>query len=867
MKSLCIDDCSDLLSEYLPEGTHFLSTFPGPFWLASLLEIVSHHLFRHALIHIPIPNIFDVNEWNKEVVRLAHARPYLWPNHKRIIEEQHCLDRGISTVLSLPTGAGKTTIAQLKTAAILADKHKVLFLAPTHALVKQVTNDWQACFPDVQVKNSFLFDGEYAEIESETLPDITVMTPERCLALLMIAPQAFGQVGLVIMDECHILYASSLQDSYRSIDAMLCLLRLFSDAENADFLLMSAMIENSVEIAAWIGQQTGRKCVSAYDEWKPTRQVKSCVIYSHGEISGLKQRLSQDRREAIREKRKNPGAAVKRDLSIQPFGFFSLNQTWNTTQLRDYIVLPISNERVFLSANNFWNLTSNRNAVSASLAATLSDANLKTIVFSQQIIHTVAISQQVANTAHVQNKLEFNYNELDLWDRLTEELGSSDRIYGPVQGLSACHHGLLLAEERELVEGLFKRNGGIKVLAATPTLAQGMNLPAEAVIIAGDERYDTTLNKQEQLEAHELLNAAGRAGRAGMSALGFVLIVPGAVVEFNEETNSLAHRWFTLQEHVFSKSDQCLTIIDPLQRLIDSVQAGYKEETRPVQYILQRIALDPAQTTEENVRLTMSRSFAAFMAKQQNKIEEFENGVNATAILGREIISATQIEKYPWLMPLATELGMDPEVLLSINDLLGGIIPNWGVKDYINWLFENHLIDRMFKPKTQDDIVDTLSTKKEREENRNITELTFNRLKPLILRWIAGSPFNEMEVLAGTHPAKIKKCNKARKVALRWSAEVAYALGVITRLYRRRCDAEPGIIMPISLGTVAACLRQGVDSPEKLAIFHILDFEISRVRAHRIFDEIHEHLDEGDLYEKFYETLGRVRVAMDRTYL
>lgn len=42
-----------------------------------------------------------------------------------------------------------------------------------------------------------------------------------------------------------------------------------------------------------------------------------------------------------------------------------------------------------------------------------------------------------------------------------------------------------------------------------------MNLPAEIVIIAGDSRFDLKAEKMQALEAHEVLNAAGRAGRAG----------------------------------------------------------------------------------------------------------------------------------------------------------------------------------------------------------------------------------------------------------------------------------------------------------------------------------------------------------------
>ena len=141
----------------------------------------------------------------------------------------------------------------------------------------------------------------------------------------------------------------------------------------------------------------------------------------------------------------------------------------------------------------------------------------------------------------------------------------------------------MLKEERELVESLFRRSDGVNILVATPTLAQGMNLPAEAVILAGDERWDGEQNDQENLEAHELLNAAGRAGRAGYSAKGFVLVIPNRVVSLeysNTGGASIGREWVELKERTFSKSDQCLTVLDPLGKLLDLSLIHISEPTR-----------------------------------------------------------------------------------------------------------------------------------------------------------------------------------------------------------------------------------------------------------------------------------------------
>ncbi len=83
---------------------------------------------------------------------------------------------------------------------------------------------------------------------------------------------------------------------------------------------------------------------------------------------------------------------------------------------------------------------------------------------------------------------------------------------------AAFHHAGLSSSQRRLVEDAFLK-GLVKVIAATPTLAAGVNLPARTVIIpevkrAGD---DMTVMEYKQL--------AGRAGRPGFDREGLAIIV------------------------------------------------------------------------------------------------------------------------------------------------------------------------------------------------------------------------------------------------------------------------------------------------------------------------------------------------------
>lgn len=69
-----------------------------------------------------------------------------------------------------------------------------------------------------------------------------------------------------------------------------------------------------------------------------------------------------------------------------------------------------------------------------------------------------------------------------------------------------------------------------------------MNLPTDLVIIAEDSRFDRETNRRDLLDAAVLLNAAGRAGRAGQSASGIVLIIPGRVVLLSDKDGTIGRQ-------------------------------------------------------------------------------------------------------------------------------------------------------------------------------------------------------------------------------------------------------------------------------------------------------------------------------------
>lgn len=83
----------------------------------------------------------------------------------------------------------------------------------------------------------------------------------------------------------------------------------------------------------------------------------------------------------------------------------------------------------------------------------------------------------------------------------------------------AFHHAGLLPAVKELVENLFAR-GLVKVLYCTETFAVGVNYPARSVCFDSLRKFDG--KDFRPLKALEFFQMAGRAGRRGMDAKGYV---------------------------------------------------------------------------------------------------------------------------------------------------------------------------------------------------------------------------------------------------------------------------------------------------------------------------------------------------------
>jgi helicase len=149
----------------------------------------------------------------------------------------------------------------------------------------------------------------------------------------------------------------------------------------------------------------------------------------------------------------------------------------------------------------------------------------------------------------------------------------------------AFHHAGLPSAHRKIVEDSFKA-GRLKILAATPTVAAGVNLPARTVIISSYERYEAGYGRYP-ISVLEYKQMCGRAGRPRYDKFGEAVLI--ARTE-DEQDYLLKNYALAEPERIWSK-------------------LGAEKVLRP--HVLATIATRFA-TTEDGLDRFFARTFYAF---------------------------------------------------------------------------------------------------------------------------------------------------------------------------------------------------------------------------------------------------------------
>ena len=139
---------------------------------------------------------------------------------------------------------------------------------------------------------------------------------------------------------------------------------------------------------------------------------------------------------------------------------------------------------------------------------------------------TEAVSEQMSRSV----SKYLSEDEKEQLERIADEIKENSstsmgkKLASDMRNGTAFHHAGLNNFQRKSVENAF-RNGYLKLISATPTLAAGINLPARRVVIRDCRRYDPLQGYNAPLPILEVKQMCGRAGRPGFDDLGEAILV------------------------------------------------------------------------------------------------------------------------------------------------------------------------------------------------------------------------------------------------------------------------------------------------------------------------------------------------------
>jgi helicase len=148
-----------------------------------------------------------------------------------------------------------------------------------------------------------------------------------------------------------------------------------------------------------------------------------------------------------------------------------------------------------------------------------------------------------------------------------EKTRLSEALASQIASGAGFHHAGLTGPHRGIVESSF-REGRIKILAATPTLAAGVNLPARTVVISSYERFEAGQGRYP-ISVLEYKQFCGRAGRPRYDKYGESVLIARS----QDEADWLMENYVLAQPEKLWSKLAVETILRP--HVLSTVAAGY----------------------------------------------------------------------------------------------------------------------------------------------------------------------------------------------------------------------------------------------------------------------------------------------------
>ncbi|KPN75526.1 hypothetical protein AEA42_18460 [Shewanella sp. Sh95] len=441
-------------------------------------------------------------------------------------------------VINMRTSAGKTRVAELAILqTLLGDPAaKVLYLAPFRSLAIEIEQTLSKTFDPLGFPVSHLYGGfrlSRSDTQLAESSSITIATPEKTRAMLRASPELMSQIGLIIVDEGHLLGAN---ERYVRNELFLDHLRIISNKNNSRVLMLSAVLPNSEDISNWLTRNPNNV---ARSNWKPSSerfgilqwQGNNVRIDWRGEYESFNPRFVQqiecnrqfDHGAGIWKGRRKPFPADKGEAIA-------------ASALRLCTVGPVM---IFSARAN-----SIPGLASSSLTAMGEDA-----------------------PHHSWPQLEWDLFEATCIEDLGE---NAIELHAARKGI-ICHSNRLPPETRLAIERLM-RSFAPKLVIASTTLAQGVNIGISSVIVS------TPFKSKDPIDHRDFWNICGRAGRAFIDGEGKILY---AIDRTNEDWKvrkdiALANYFFN-QKNSNEVQSGLLFVLNLLKRISDEHQLNFQQ--------------------------------------------------------------------------------------------------------------------------------------------------------------------------------------------------------------------------------------------------------------------------------------------------
>ncbi|HET7854592.1 MAG TPA: DEAD/DEAH box helicase [Candidatus Methylomirabilis sp.] len=383
---------------------------------------------------------------------------------------------GDSVIVSAPTGAGKTLIAEFAIYKALATGRRIAYTTPLKALSNQKFADFCKQYGEEFVG---ILTGD---VKINPSVPLVVMTTE--ILRNKLYTHSLEDIAYVVLDECHYMGDEGRGTVWEEI--------IINCPREIQLIALSATVGNIDEIAEWISG-VHRPIRTVVHQWRPV-PLHYYLCGPEAEMVEVDGRSRAQVYQAVSSWRGVPRVRMRgrQDRDRRP--------RLVRRRVSPLALVPTLKGRGWLPAIYF---IFSRAGCEEALRRLLEEG-FSLLDSKQQGEVDEAIATFVSENPTLVSKSELNALIFE----------------GLRRGTGAHHAGILPALKR-LTETLFER-GLIQVVFATETMSLGIHMPAKSVVIQ-------TLTKRSDvgfrtLSHNELTQMAGRAGRRGIDPEGKCVI-------------------------------------------------------------------------------------------------------------------------------------------------------------------------------------------------------------------------------------------------------------------------------------------------------------------------------------------------------